>query len=138
MMGGSGEGGGQSGCRTCEGKRKKKGIRTVESRARTFTLCLCGLGEPAKLPLLLLGEVSQRDPLVLTNMQFTQADSRGSSESVTQRRRKKGGGGGKGERGANGKGERERAAIQTTVEKQQHYKCVQQRVKKPPGKAGKI
>lgn len=37
----------------------------TRARVRIFTLCLCGLGEPAKLSFLLLSEVSQCDPLAL-------------------------------------------------------------------------
>lgn len=53
-------------CSNMSRKEKKKKTRP-DSHVHTnpFTLCLCGLGEPAKLSFLLLSEVSQRDPLVL-------------------------------------------------------------------------
>lgn len=35
------------------------------THVHSFTLCFCGLGEPAKLSFLLLSEVSQSDPLAL-------------------------------------------------------------------------
>lgn len=46
-----------------------------------FTLCLCGLSEPAKLSFLLLSEVSQRDPLVLPTCS---SHSQTAEEAVSQ------------------------------------------------------
>lgn len=78
------------------------------AHTNTFTLCLCGLGEPAKLSFLLLSEVSQRDPLVLPTCS---SHSQTAEEAVSQYT-------------AEREGERERsvrqetAAIQTTVQTQ--------------------
>lgn len=68
---------------TCE---KRRGARThtlgdTQAHTHTFTLCLCGLGEPAKLPFLLLSEVSQRDPLVLPTCS---SHSQTAEEAVSQ------------------------------------------------------
>lgn len=76
------------------------------AHTNTFTLCLCGLGEPAKLSFLLLSEVSQRDPLVLPTCS---SHSQRAEEAVSQYTAER-------ERERNVR--QETAAIQTTVQLQ--------------------
>lgn len=52
----------------------------------TFTLCLCGLSEPAKLSFLLLSEVSQCDPLVFPTCS---SHSQTAEEAVSQYKRER-------------------------------------------------
>lgn len=63
---------------TCARQHTPRHTRTLK---HTFTLCLCGLSEPAKLSLLLLSEVSQRDPLVLPTCS---SHSQTAEEAVSQ------------------------------------------------------
>lgn len=65
---------------TVQMNMRKKNTHS-QTLAHTFTLCLCGLGEPAKLSFLLLSEVSQRDPLVLPTCS---SHSQTAEEAVSQ------------------------------------------------------
>ena len=71
----------------------------TRTHTNLFTLCLCGLSEPAKLSFLLLSEVSQRDPLVLPTCS---SHSQTAEEAVSQYRNVR----------------QKTAAIQTTVQTQ--------------------
>lgn len=69
-------------------QKKKHTLPDTRAHTNTFTLCLCGLGEPAKLSFLLLSEVSQRDPLVLPTCS---SHSQTAEEAVSQYRAERGG-----------------------------------------------
>lgn len=76
------------------------------THVHSFTLCLCGLGEPAKLSFLLLSEVSQSDPLALPTCS---SHSQTAEAAVSQYKAE----GGEKERR---KVRQEKAAVQTTVQ----------------------
>lgn len=64
----------------------------TRARVHSFTLCLCGLGEPAKLSFLLLSEVSQSDPLALsTCSSHSQTAEAAVSQHKAEGERKRGG-----------------------------------------------
>lgn len=84
--------------------RKRNTHSQTLAHTNTFTLCLCGLSEPAKLSFLLLSEVSQRDPLVLPTCS---SHSQTAEEAVSQYTAEQ-------ERERNVR--QETAAIQTTVQ----------------------